>query len=299
MKRIEEESSRQKKSRRSPAVVLPLLAGACALCVCITILAIQLNKGTDSPAPAITRHVTVPGSDSIAETIRLPRWEERGDYHRYCSITYRGAEYRSMLIAVHEDHQGGDLGSGIAFGQDYYTDEIRETPVQLSEITGISPSVAVSVRFDNGDTYPYAYVNGNYLPATLGDLIRDLNLTAELTTGNCYRYVGADTYSYEDVSTQTVWEQLLSDESLVNQPEPADPGEKLLDIDVSVDVLGYHHRAMWITSNGYLCTNLCETGKYFYIGPEKAQAFFRDVTENHQAYLLIYDLIPDGDAVEE
>ena len=181
-------------------------------------------------------------------------------------------------------------------GVDEVTLEMHEQTVSIYSITGMAEEAAVAIRFNDDDEYSYAYVNFEYVPETLGEFIDALNLREELATSLCYRGHGDDMVYYEDVTTEYIWEALLSDATAVNYPD-ADPftnsANKILDICVQVNVLGYHNHAIWLTDNGYLCTNILETGKYFYIGEDKVNAFVNEVINNHQAYKYVYDIPTD------
>lgn len=215
-------------------------------------------------------------------------WDLRLDCDRYGVVTYNDIEYVTKLIAVHEDHMGDKIGEAAASGYDAKKDEILTRSVEIYKITGISPEAAFSVRFEDEDEYTYAYVNSNYTPKDLNEFVTDLNMKKEFDSGVIYTGEGDNMLAYEDVSVDKIWEMLLSDTSIVNEPEK-EPGRKVIDITAKINVLGYHYNAMWLTEDGYLCTNLLETGKYFYIGKDKVDAFVKYVTENHQAYKYVYD----------
>ena len=61
-------------------------------------------------------------------------------------------------------------------------------------------------------------------------------------------------------------------------------------------MLGYENISLGVTENGYLTTNILNTGKAFFIGAEKAQMFMDYVIENCEGYDIIYierDILPE------
>lgn len=273
-----------------------------------TIVASNTNNTTDKNV--IIKHVssgeaeavpgTAPANDDNpgAEIAIQPEWDGMLDCSRYGAVTYDGTEYVTKLIAVHDDHLGEQIGETTASGYDVIADEIRTRTVKIYRITGISQDVALAVRFNDEDEYTYAYVSTAYEPKSLNDLITDANMKKEFDIGVVYTGEGDNMLAYEDVTVDKVWEMLLSDGTIVNEPDK-ETGSKVIDITASIKVLGYWYNAMWLTEDGYLVTNLLETGKYFYIGEDKVNAFVKYVTENHQAYKYIYDDLTYDGVVEE
>ncbi len=239
----------------------------------------------------ITKHVT--SDEGTGEEIAVVmQWDDMTDACRYKSLVYGDKEYTTGLIAVWEENVGDALDYADISGYDIYTDTTHTLNRLCCAIAGINPEAAVCVKFNETDKYHYAYVNTNYTPETLGDFISDLNLTETLETGLIYdERDSSQTIVYEDVDKSLIFEMLLSDTTLENEPDGTykDVGKNIFEISVSVDVLGYHNVTITLTDTGYMWTNILSSGKYFYVGTEKIEAFIEEVTKNHQGYIYIYD----------
>ncbi len=307
MRHIEAERSEKGRNNHRKVIVASLSAAAVLALAAGTAAYIHfhpLQKSTTLEQvmkKVVSDQELVTGLDSGAgdEIQREYRWEEMMDVQRYKTITYEGRTYTTMMIAVHEDHQGSLLGETEATGQDVYADKIMTRQVKVGAIRGISEEVGLMVRFSEEDKYPFAYVNLDYCPAALGDMIRDLNMKEEFAVSVCRTESGSDSLTYTGLSTEKVWEMLLYDESLENLPgviegtAGLDTGRRVISIAVSIDLLGNHHKSLWLTEKGYLCTNLLESGKCFYIGKDKVDAFIDYVSQNCKA-VKTYQLVNDG-----
>ena len=249
------------------------------------------NSILTRPKAPIEKHMAA-SRDSTSEITEIPRWEEMPDVQRYAELSFEGRTYRSNLIYVHPENEGETIGSGTLTGSDVYTDEIHTVGGIVKKIAGIRTEAAVAVYFPDEPDRGYAYANAAYVPKTLGEFIADVNLRNTLKTGLVYTVEGPGKQDvvYEDVPMELVWSMLLSDETIVNEPDKA-VGRRVLGIDSSVDLLGYHHKTISLTEDGYLWTNLLDSGKYFFIGEEKVRAFLKEVTEKHQGYVYIYDVL--------
>ncbi|MBQ9911226.1 MAG: hypothetical protein IJM50_06990 [Lachnospiraceae bacterium] len=234
------------------------------------------------------------------ETAYVPRWDEMMDVQRFKTLMFEGREYRTMLILVHDVNVGESLGEGTLSGQDIYDeDRIRYTDGRVCSISGISKEAAVCVYFPDEPGRAYAYVNTDYRPDTLGSFMEDLNFAKYFGTRHVIVCRGSEKdVVFEDIPTQTVLSMLLSDASAANEPGHAQD-EKLLTIGASLDVVGNHNKVLTLTKEGYLWTNLLESEKCFFVGKEKAEAFFKEVTEHHRGFIYIYDLYDGLTGIKE
>ena len=145
-------------------------------------------------------------------------------------------------------------------------------------------------------------MNDGYRPATLKDFIDDLNLTETLSFGSIYYEWMQENgeiahIEFKNLNDAVVWNMLLSDTSL----ECVEfSGNDILingmSISVSIPLLGYENISLGVTENGYLTTNILNTGKAFFIGAKKAQMFMEYVIENCEGYEIVYiegDILPE------
>jgi hypothetical protein len=84
---------------------------------------------------------------------------------------------------------------------------------------------------------------------------------------------------YTIPDTSVIWELLLSDASLTNEYDKLS-SVSLMDISIDIKVIGIKNISLAVTADGYLQTNIFSTGKYFFIGEEKVQAFVDYVLAN-------------------
>ena len=284
---------------------------ALAACLCAAALGgAALYRSASSPRWPVKE---IPASQSSGENAApLPRWEERGISEQYSSLPYGGEEYGGTAARLEEGQTDGLLGSAVLSGQDYYTDEIHTAQGGVYRIRGIAAACAVAVRFEGDeegemegteDGGYYVYRNSAYRPETLGQLIHDLNLRETLSFGPAwYNAEKADgswaQIAFPDLPDEEVWERLLSDPALPNVWSDQTPFINAMSISVNIPLLGYENISLGVTADGYLTTNILDTGKAFCIGEEAARSFIDYVLENFQGYEIVYTE-PEGSTVPE
>ena len=238
--------------------------------------------------------------DEVAGPITADTWASTGNAGKYLTLSYGDIEYQSCLVVVDDSNKGNILGDGKVTGQDLFSLEIHEMAVEVYAINGLDPQIAVAVKFSEPDNsvhgleHVYAYMNTGYNPATLGDFIRDLDFDNKLEIGLCYMHQeGKDTIVFENLTKAKLMELLTTCASVENVREPT-TGRKVMDI--SATLLGMNN-SITLTEDGYLISNIFETGKWFYIGQDKVNEFIKYVTDNCDGYVYVYDE-PDGDVAE-
>ena len=216
------------------------------------------------------------GTTAAAELYQVPKWDERSETERFTTLDYNGAKYFISRRETEQQYFGETLGTAYVSGYDMYADREYREEVTVFSVPDILPSCAVGVRFADGVCI--AYVNADHTPATLGQFINELGLKKYLTFGKTYSYYFDSEKKYhsvefDNIDSDTVWDMLLSDTEAENNAEYAGFSTALADISVSIPVLGIENLGMWVTEDGYLCTNILDTGKYFFIGAQKTKAF--------------------------
>ena len=61
-----------------------------------------------------------------------------------------------------------------------------------------------------------------------------------------------------------------------------------MNVSVNVPMLGYENINLGFTEDGYIITNILDTGKAFFIGKDKTEVFKNYVINNCQGKKLIY-----------
>ena len=214
------------------------------------------------------------------EVCHIPQWNEREIYEQYSSLEYNGIEFSTK--AYKTPSAGRLLGKAAVYGYDTYSDKEYTMTVSVYALPSVSEKCAVAVKFDGYDGF-YSYVSAGYKPETLGMLIDDLNLRENLLIGEIYydTFTGEDFISskYTLADPRVVWEYLLSDTALPNAGD-AHYTVSLMSVAVGITEVGYKKISLAVNADGYLQTNILETGKSFFIGKDKVQAFVDYVLNN-------------------
>ncbi len=250
--------------------------GALAACLCLAAGLFTLAPGEGRWAELAENFRPLCPS----ETLAVPRWETRTVPQRYGYLPFDALEYSGQGVRIPEDRLGELLGEGEALGWDEYAPEDRERriAVQVRAVTKIDRQCAVAVQFQ-GEPGWYAFVQSAYRPETLGELIRALNLEEELTFGPAY-CSGRDssgawvTLRYDGVEAGRVWQLLRSSPEAENVWD--DLGQtplRDLSLSVNVPLLGYENISVSVSADGWLMTNILDTGKQFFVGEENTGAF--------------------------
>lgn len=242
----------------------------------------------------------------------VPDWEEREMYSKYPEVIWTDVRYNVRAGVFEEARLGARLLDGTAESMAETSIEtgeevIRTCGITLYEIAGISTECAVAVRYE-GEEVCHAAVNYMYYPQTLEQFIADLNLQENLFFGTAYysyrKPISGEytTVQFENIGDEKIWELLLANsqaqnvysEELLKQKQP----EKLLSISIGIPVLGYKNISLSIMDQGYIMTNILDTGKLFYVGEEYTVAFVEYVLKECEGYEIIH-VYNDADAKEE
>lgn len=250
-------------------------------------------NGTADTAPGDSETYTEEADDMVSEPTsshdmyEVPSWDDMTVTQKFPYLSFNGYEYSTADRTVPEESAGKKITSATLTGTDSRTGKTYAINADIYEITGISKNCAVSLKFEG---YKELYVcrNSGYRPETLGQLTDDLNLRETLTFGKAYATVKkGDTYTeteYSGLDGEKVWEMLLSDRELKNVKDydSMNFGGTLVSVSINIELL-YRNISLAVTEDGYLTTNILDTGKAFFIGKEKAENFAEYVRENCKA----------------
>lgn len=226
---------------------------------------------------------------------KVPKWEEMTISEQFSSVEYGNNAYSSRVTQLDVSYIGESLGSTVMTGRDQITGREHQVNATLYAVKLFPQSCVIAVQFEGQNDY-YGYVNSYYRPETLGDFMEDLNLQDIVSFGSVwYSYFSPNgeytTVEFVNVADSVVWEMLCSDTSVKNVYEDGWSGDHPTAMSVSVDIplLGYKNISLAVTEDGYLTTNILDTGKAFYIGIDKVQAFMDYVIENCEGYEAVYE----------
>lgn len=273
---------------------------AAALAVCIGAAAVLQHGRNEVKSSSESNMGTSAVTTYQSEIAYEKQWDEMTDEERYTLLEYGGKSYDSKLSAVPQEYLGEKTGSAQAVGYDLFNDEKHTLGCEVYAIEGIDQNCAVAVKYD-GQESAYAFVNAYYRPQTLGQFIEDLSLEDNLIFGDIYcdyfengeyvsmKYTGAD--------GGVIWDMLLTDRTAENVYSDNDWYDVKMDIGVDLPLLGYKNISLGVTEDGYIVTNILDTGKAFYIGKDKAEAFIEYVEDECMGEVLPKE--SGGEAIPE
>lgn len=217
-------------------------------------------------------------SPSIALTERIKRWDEKTNTEKFPIVKINGTEYSVANRPIPSDKIGNSITRLTVLGKDEYTNSEYAANAEIYEIKGISPECAAAVKYDADGKY-YVCRNSHYKPETLGQFMNDLSLKENLTFVS---FSGTQTKNgkaicdveYTNVDKAKMWELLFSDTAAKAVKDYDSMNlERAAGIAIDLKLLGYENISLAVTRDGYLTTNILDTGKAFYIGKPAAEKF--------------------------
>lgn len=305
---VDEQQVAEAHKARKNSKLLWLRRAALAACFCLILGGLLLWK-LDHRWPIRIVTMEAQPENGGEEIATIPRWEEMEIYEQYYEIQYNGKRYTTRAAQLSASQLGKELAQVTALGWDEYADlegkdGKRSTTAHLYELKGIAMDCALALQYEGTEGY-YVCVNSSYRPETLGQFINDLNLRENLSFGTVYYNYRKPisgvytTVQFQDVAAEQIWELLLSSEEALNDHNDLnwDP-KKILGISVDVPLLGYRNISISVLEEGYIKTNILDTGKRFYIGEERTQAFVDYVLQECEGYeeILVFGI---GEGVPE
>ncbi len=294
-----EEASPQKDDlihRQHKRRIRIALAG-CALLVCVGILSAWRLGLFDKKWP---KKIIYYNSIEI-EKLTVPKWEELTISEQYNMVLYNTVEYESKVTKVGANQIGDLLGKEQLTSNHESLKEQKTTEASLYQIRGISSACAIALKFQGQSEY-YAYINIRYKSKSLGQFIEDLNLKENISFGSVwYSYLNRrDKFSgveFVDLKDSVIWEMLLEDtgaKAVTGMDFEKRDFVENMSISIDYPLLGYKNISLGITQDGYLTTNLLDSGSAFYIGEERANRFMDYVIDNCKGYSIKYVPVDDG-----
>ncbi len=122
------------------------------------------------------------------------------------------------------------------------------------------------MKFDGYDNY-YVYINREYSPATLGELVDALKLNDTISFGALTPDDRTFVTDYNNYFISGLLNEYRDCATLFDYVGH----RKLFSVSASVDILGINNKSLAITEDGYITTNIMERGYPFYIGEDKAK----------------------------
>ncbi len=222
--------------------------------------------------------------ETVAEEVLS--WEEMGIYQKYSVVSVSGVDYTAKSAEISADWIADELATVTAnasYEESELSEEDRICEVQIYAIKNIAEECAVAVQYQNSTVY-YAAVNPAYQPASLSQLLEDLNLKATLEIGAVWYYEEGEDLSETttiELDESKIWEllSLEADRLEVQDSEGAESGVRisakipLIGYEVSAGS-GYGYVMIEVCGDGYLMISIPDTGDWvFAIGENAAGEF--------------------------
>ncbi len=220
------------------------------------------REPTNSNTVPTEQHTEGDGSEAVI----IPRWDERTLPTQFMEFDLNGIGYNTKDHIIEDYHIGDILGTVTMEGQDVYEDKIHNINSEVFSINDISSECAVAVKFDGYDNY-YVYINREYSPATLGELVDALKLNDTISFGALTPDDRTFVTDYNKSFISGLLNEYRDCATLFNYVGH----RKLFGVSASVDILGINNKSLAITEDGYITTNIMERGYAFYIGEDKAR----------------------------
>lgn len=242
------------------------------------------------------KEVYIDSSKTEDEIAIVPHWEDLTISQQFSLVNYNDNNYDSKNTKISSDMISQKLGTATLTGKDTYANKVYNNNAEIYEIKNISKECAIALKFENTVEY-YVYINAYYKPDTLQEFIDDLNLKQTLSFGTVY-YQYFDTsreenkqyvqVEFPNVEDDIIWNMLFSDTSVNNVHSDNEVHDRIMSISVDIPLLGYKNISVSVSEDGYLMTNILDTGKTFYIGVNKVQEFVNYVIDNCDGHEIVY-----------
>ncbi len=293
--------------QKSGIKVIKICSIAASLCLVLGLGAFISIKVANSNKPESTsdyvfsiRYENAPSTlagDYEQDTAPLLKWDELTIEHQYDELYFGDVTYNSTAHKVDQADLGKELGEYTLAGFDCYEDKLHEMQAKCYEIKGISTECIVAVEL--GDGRYFSYTNSYYKPQTLGDFADDLGLLENTTIGYAhYEWYDKKNDKYENVTFEEdildsdIWEILLTDET--REIPAVDNVDSMwlvneISFSISSEKLGFDNISIGMTKDGYLTTNILNTGKAFFLGEEKCKELVDYVVKNYEGVIIVYN----------
>lgn len=219
---------------------------------------------------------------SAEKCIEWP-WEYQTDYERYSVIYLGGRKYITRGRPVGEYLLDASLGTCQAEGFDLCNDKTYVDTFEVYKIKDAPEERFIAAAMDGGF---YVYLlDDDEKPAYLGELIDAYNLEKTLKLDRFLKNEGMDEKTCFSLDSDEYIRQILSElrDAKLSDKYSLRRGNtniKSLNFIVTSEALGVYKKALNITEDGYLSTNIFEYGYSYFIGEEAADKIISYAEQN-------------------
>lgn len=222
-------------------------------------------------------------------TSKIRIWDEINVNEQFNIVEYANIRYYTNSIETTANLIEKQLENRTLSGHDDVKPELEHTKeATIYKIKGINTKCAIAIQFENKGNY-YIYVNQDYVPKTLGELVNDLNLQENVQFGLATYFEKINnnymSFEFKGIPKDIIWKMLFSTTSANGKFG----GVSGLSIKVTSDLFGDENAYCIIRENGYLSVHIDYFKEwYFYIGEERTKEFLNYVFDNYEAEATVY-----------
>ncbi len=270
---------------KQPAALRPRIIKIIAVCAaCLVLIAsgafiflkLQSEKPYITYIGGVEREYKKTGEVSYTENVAyIWPWEYLDLHNQYTHVDFNGKKYTTHSANVDKSYIGESLGVIEVFGFDPIDDDKQYSKsFEFFKLNAIS-----------GDTLIAAYMGDRYVlfkdddytpPETLGEFINQFDLTKNLELNYFGDYKSFENLGYYNTAdNRLLWDIFAKYGSspLYKDDEHSwsRSGRDYISFTLTSDAFGAYKKVMYITSDGYLSTNIFGPAYVYYIGESAAK----------------------------
>lgn len=277
-------------------IAVSIAACLCIVVVCTVVVLTTSNK-TDIPESNPSQVVQGVFSQDDEDLLGRQKDENKASYKETSENPKANtSDVESSIPSETSDKNNDKSQSGESSVEPGTVNPSADLPyVSEPPVTASQGEVSEASDSEGGG----ALLSHDYMPNTLGDFVKDLQLKDTLEIiGGTYAYQEGNYIHTDEINGDNsafVFDMLLTDENAKNDGEIGD-SIPVIEICVSVSNLKSaecQNRRLWVTENGYVCTDILGSQKSFFIGTDKVQAFIDYVKENCEVKEYLFDVEKD------
>ena len=210
-------------------------------------------------------------------------WEYMTVEEKYNAMIFEGKGYRTRASAISQELLGAELGTCMVSGYDIYTESTYIESFPVRQIRNVSPDELVAVEMEGAY---YVYLQDVYdPPATLGQFMDELSLPQTVEWNRYSAMEGFHSTGYYEITEDDpIWQVLETcrDAKVVEDSDDWTWGlseRNYCSFTMTSEALGVYKKALYITDDGYLWTNVMEYAYLYDIGTEAAASILSYVKE--------------------
>lgn len=272
----------QKKSSSKAWMKWTSLAACFAILIIVGVTILPLLMG-DDVTPGVTDDRYKGNNIQVGELGVVFPWEYMTTAEKYVYLDVSGEKFSARQREISASYIGSKIGSFKATGFDNTVDDgIYTETFEVYEIKGISSDELVAAKIEG--KY-YVFISDEYNPpATFGQVMETYNLS---------EYIEFNRFSFKGDGVEENYHLINDDEyvwsilkSCTDAPcftdEMAWHESKgnYISFTVTSEALGVYKRALYVTENGYVWTNVFDGAFIYDIGTEAAASIINYAKEN-------------------